>query len=102
MNKFLNHTTAALTVGLLCMCSATASYSDNRSHGAIVDAYDSAYGEDTGAGMIARTDGNGDTTIRLFGVKDDPVRICSVFSNMSDHIIVIDSKFNEIHYDCSL
>ena len=98
MNTFLNHLTAALTVALLF--TSTASYSGN-SHQAIADAYDKAYGDASGKGMIVRT-ANDVTTIRLIGISDSPMKICDIFGEMSSHIIVIDSSLNEMHYDCSL
>lgn len=98
MKCFLNHLTAACTVGLLF--ASPASYSGN-SHRTIVDAYDKAYGDVSGTGLIVSTRGD-DTTIRLIGIKDSPVGICDVFGDLSNHIIVIDSNLNEMHYDCSL
>ena len=91
---------AALTVALLS--ASPASYSDNSSHSAIVDAYDKTYGDASGIGLLVRTDVDGETIIRLMNVKDDPIQLCDVFGDMSNHIIVIDSSLNEMHYDCSI
>jgi len=98
MNKFMKRVTAACTVALLL--TSPVAYSGNN-HQAVVDAYDKTYGDAAGMGMIISSAGD-DTTIRLIGVKDDPVRICDAFGDLSAHIIVIDKDFNEKHYDCSL
>lgn len=99
MKYFLNHLTAALTVALLLTSPVV--YSDNSSHGAMVDVYYDTYGDDAGKGMMAYTDDKGVTTLYLYGIEANPVKLCGTFGNMTTNIIVINGS-DEMYYDCSL